>query len=782
MAPFILRLNAYLRDRRQRGFDPVNLLSPPRPGPHQGVPLGGIGGGSIGRGWRGGFRRWQLRLGMVHHAVVFADQFAVCALRDGEPPAAQVLCPEGPPPGALSAWRWDLPPAGAEYHALYPRAWTTYAEPLPGIRLACRQLSPVIPHNYRETSFPAAELRWRIENTGASPVTIGLMLTFQNGTGAADDLAGGHHNRPFRLTDAIGRSVVGVELCHTLEPPAHGAGEAEPAGDPLHFAVAARADDGATVTYRARFSTSGDGADVWRDFAADARLDDADDPRPAAPGESIGAALAVTVRLAPGEARDVAFALSWAMPVVHAGPGNRYARRYTLFYGRDAGAAPTIARDTLACAPEWERQIVAWQEPILADAALPGWYKTALFNELYYLVDGGTAWVYPADAGPPDEHDMGHFAYLEGHDYNLLNTYDVHFYASYALAMLWPELELALQRDIAAATLAEDLELKPELYTGKHVPRKRSGAVPHDLGWPDEDPWRRINGYFVHDTSAWKDLNPKFVLQVHRDYVATGDGAFLAAVWPAVEKAVVWISQYDRDGDGLIENEGFPDQTYDVWRVKGPSAYTGGLWLASLSAAAVLAEAVGQSELAARYRATLARGRDAYAGKLWNGRYFNYDASDSPQHDSIMADQLAGHWYARSCGLPPVVAPEQARSALRTIHEYNVLRFENGTRGAVNGMRPDGRVDRASMQSVEVWAGTTYALAAAMLQEGLVAEAFKTAWGVYHTTYETSGYWFQTPEAWDARGDYRALAYMRPLAIWAMQWAWERRAKETKTS
>lgn len=32
-------------------------------------------------------------------------------------------------------------------------------------------------------------------------------------------------------------------------------------------------------------------------------------------------------------------------------------------------------------------------------------------------------------------------------------------------------------------------------------------------------------------------------------------------------------------------------------------------------------------------------------------------------------------------------------------------------------------------------------------------------------------YAFQTPEGWDFEGRYRSLGYMRPLAIWAMQWA-----------
>ena len=34
-----------------------------------------------------------------------------------------------------------------------------------------------------------------------------------------------------------------------------------------------------------------------------------------------------------------------------------------------------------------------------------------------------------------------------------------------------------------------------------------------------------------------------------------------------------------------------------------------------------------------------------------------------------------------------------------------------------------------------------------------------------------NSYSFQTPEAWTTEDEYRSLCYMRPLAIWAMQWA-----------
>lgn len=39
-----------------------------------GAPLGGIGGGTITRGWRGEFCRWQLNPGMYHYKTVTVNQ------------------------------------------------------------------------------------------------------------------------------------------------------------------------------------------------------------------------------------------------------------------------------------------------------------------------------------------------------------------------------------------------------------------------------------------------------------------------------------------------------------------------------------------------------------------------------------------------------------------------------------------------------------------------------------------------------------------------------------
>jgi non-lysosomal glucosylceramidase len=517
--------------------------------------------------------------------------------------------------------------------------------------------------------------------------------------------------------------------------------------------------------------------DLWGDFR-DGSLENTEDARASTDGMAIGGAVCATVEVPAGQTREVAFSLVWDMPVVRDGAGKGYYRRYTRFYGRDGKAVSKLAAAALTEYPAWEKAIEAWQGPILSQTGLPDWFKAALFNELYFLASGGSVWT-DGEAGQKASKatDIGHFAYLESLEYLYVNTYDVHFYASFALAMLWPELELSLQRDFARAINDEHLEIVEMLGSGDRSERKIAGSLPHDLGAWGEQPWDKVNAYQFQDVSRWKDLNSKFVLQVYRDVVATGDKKFAKEMWEPVKAAMEYMLQFDLDEDGMIENDGFPDQTYDVWVADGVSAYSGGLWMAALSAAAALADMLKEDAAAKQYRKMLASAQEAYDELLWTGEYYAYDTGRHRHQNSIMADQMAGQWYAKACGLPSIVPDDNARSALEKVYNYNVLMFEDGEMGAVNGMRPDGRVDTSCMQSQEVWTGTTYAVAAAMIQEGLMDEAWDTAKGVAHMTYTELGYWFQTPEAWNHEGDFRALGYMRPLAIWAMLWAWQRSAK-----
>jgi len=731
-------------------------------GPWGGVPLGGMGGGSIGRTFRGDFARWHLQPGTHRFEPIAACQFSVFTEVAGER-QAHVLSTLRP--ATLGSWAWDLPVGAGSYHGLFPQAWFDYDWDRLPVKLVQHQASPVIPGDYQVSSYPVGTFSWRLDNPGPKPVTVGLMFTFQDvlGREQGQDRRGGHHHEVVRADGAVGVVM-------------HAPVDAAPAWSGS-LAILGEERDGVRWTVHDAFDVD-DGDDVWADFAADGALDDVVGSPPSRPGQALGAAVAATMVIGGGESRSVEFALAWDLPQVEFGSGTRWFRRHTRWFGRDGANAFAIGSDGLRERQARLARIDAWQAPILRDPDRPDWYKRALFNELYYLVDGGTVWVDGrADAGAePEERDrddraeLGRWAILECFDYAFYNTVDVNFYASWALLQLWPRLERSVIRDVAATIATDDPELVTLAWSGGRARRKAAGAVPHDLGGPAGDPFLRPNHYAFQDINIWKDLNSKFVLQVWRDAVLLEDRDLAIESWPAIVAAVDYLAAFDRDADGLPEHDGVPDQTFDTWSMRGPSAYSGALWLAALRAAVAMGAWAGDGATVARYRVLLSQATNTFERLLWQDDHYRFDTGDSPSADGVMAGQLAGQWYADATGLGDLVAADRIATTLRTIYAANVAGFANGEMGAVNGTLRDGSIDRSSMQSAEVWVGVTYALAALMLGRGLRDEGWQTARGVAAVTYER-GLWFRTPEAYDVDGNYRASLYMRPLTIWAIEHA-----------
>ncbi len=727
-------------------------------GEFAGVPLGGLGTGSIGRTYRGDAARWHLEVGQHLHRPVAADAFSLFV---GGPHGRQATVLSALRSDELPAWGWDLPVGGGTYHALFPRAWQTFESEVVGVRAIGEQLSPVIAGDLTRSALPVGAFDWWLENPGPDPLTVGLLFTWAD----PPSVDGTIHARPHEVVRAEG--AIGVRFG---DP-----GEGAPTGLRGSLAIAALGGDGITLSARAAFDPVGDRG-LWADFAADGRLDDDGSPGERRSGSPSGGAVAATVILAPGGSRSIRFALAWDFPTVEFGAGRRWWKRYTRDWGRSGTRAWDLARHALEEAPSWRAAIEAWQDPILKDPERPAWYKAALFNELYFLVDGGSFWEHGEVGGAePDPNDSGRFALLECVDYPFYDTVDVDFYASFAVLELFPELEQRGIRDLLDAIPVDLPEIVTFEASGSRAPRKIGGTVPHDLGGPADDPFHRPNWYIFQDVSDWKDLGPKFVLQAWRDAVAAGPAAdaLIRDVWPTVHDVLTRLSSRDRDGDGLPEHDGLPDQTYDTWPMAGPSAYGGSLWLAAVAAAVAMATRLGDHEAAVHWAGWLERGRVAFDRRLWRGDHYAYDDGGGASSDSIMADQLAGQWYADVTGLGDIFAPDRVETSLRTIHAMNVRRFEGGSMGPVNGMRPDGSVDDSSEQSAEVWVGTAYALAALMIGRGLVEEGWETARGVAAVTYER-GLWFRTPEAFDRAGNFRAAIYLRPLAIWAIEEALRR--------
>ncbi|KAI5391653.1 hypothetical protein KIW84_046218 [Lathyrus oleraceus] len=82
------------------------------------------------------------------------------------------------PASGIKSWDWNMNGASSTYHALYPRAWTVYEEPDPALKIVCRQISPVIPHNYKESSFPVSVFTFTLNNLGKTTADVTLLFTW----------------------------------------------------------------------------------------------------------------------------------------------------------------------------------------------------------------------------------------------------------------------------------------------------------------------------------------------------------------------------------------------------------------------------------------------------------------------------------------------------------------------------------------------------------------------------------------------------------------------------
>ncbi|XP_061729936.1 non-lysosomal glucosylceramidase isoform X2 [Cydia pomonella] len=790
-------------------MDYIHMISAQR---MYGCPIGGIGGGTIGRGYKGEFCRFQLYPGIYDHITVPECQFIVNVRNaNNETIFQSVLSTYNKPKKALSSWEWNLNGADCQYTALYPRAWTTYDLSQHGVKLVCRQISPVIPHNYKDSSLPCAVFVFTATNVSAEHRHVSITQTWTE--------------IPLKANKKK-KHLAKLEMERYSEEHTCGVSLEQKVGDTsCTFTVAKKKDEKETIHEGyCLWNAAKTSSYVWECLKKHGKLGpdpSLTPPPPKVPDKSEGKVeekkekskkiykcdsigLSSVISLDPGGTGVTEFCLAWDMPIIKYKKDKKIHRRfYTKYFGSDGIAGAGIAAYALKNYKNWEKQLAEWQDPILTNSNIPDWLKGALMNELYYIADGGTIWFDVAEEFPEGDprRDFGLFGYLEGHEYRMYNTYDVHFYASFALAQLWPNLQVVLQYMFRDTITQETEKCRTSLYDGKTVKFKIKDSIPHDLGDPADAPFSNINAYNIHDVSEWRDLNIKFVLQVARDHrllraycapfstertveepeeleepEAPELGAtvwdarqYVADMYPACAALVRRAAAaWDKDGDGLIENGGFPDQTYDAWVMSGPSAYCGGLWLAAVAGVLSMARTLSLEEDAAEFSKLLERAKAAFEEKLWNGSYYRFDTKPNNER-VIMSDQLAGQWFLRASGSTETVFPEaHVRKALSSIYENNVLKFMDGKMGAVNGFSLDrGRADATALQSGEVWVGVVSGLAATMIYEGMHEEAFKTAGGLYNTLTQM-GLSFETPEALYENGNHRSIAYMRPLAIWGM--------------
>lgn len=269
-------------------------------------------------------------------------------------------------------------------------------------------------------------------------------------------------------------------------------------------------------------------------------------------------------------------------------------------------------------------------------------------------------------------------------------------------------------------------------------------------------------GRGVSETRACVDGSMLTVVKTLREWKLSGDDEWLRAHWETVQRilAYAWHEEnpdaWDRDRDGVLE--GRQHHTLDM-ELFGPSSWLEGLYLAALSAAAEMADYLGEHEKAADYRALFEKGYAYTKEHLFNGKYFiqnvdlsrkeyterfdcsNYWNEEQNQlkyqiADGSIIDQMLGQWHANLLGLGDIFDKEQRKTALENMvannFKPNLREFANMWRifalndegGTIICDYPEGSEKPVIPipYCEECMTGFEYAFAGLLISEGYIEE------------------------------------------------------------
>ncbi|CAF1654352.1 unnamed protein product, partial [Adineta ricciae] len=294
---FMRYLRVWYKLKRAKRRAHMDFINPVPLQQIYGAPLGGLGCGTIGRGFKGEFCRYQLVPGLYEFQTVEANTFTVCVRRRHTTTYCQVLTPNRLRKRGLRTWNCAFPKENGHYQALYPQSWTTYDLPGQKIRLLCKQLSPFIPHDYQDSSLPVASFVWYIENLDDEPAEISLMFTWQAGSASDEFFCDAITHESVKVSDED-LSAAGISIRQKLREMK------------LEYCILGKQESDNTITTRTNFNTDSDtdGRDIWLDLSDDGRLTEKDTKYPKIGVLNTASCVCITTTVEPHQMKTSEFA------------------------------------------------------------------------------------------------------------------------------------------------------------------------------------------------------------------------------------------------------------------------------------------------------------------------------------------------------------------------------------------------------------------------------------------------------------------------------------------
>ena len=681
-------------------------------------PLGGIGTGNFAIGARGELRDWELFNHPARGNKLPYSFFAIYTQAPGQAADARVLEARLQPPfeashGYYSGDLAGLPRLdGSTMRGEYPLLELEFHDATLPVAVRLEAFTPLVPLEPLDSAIPAAVLRYIVRNPGASPVEVSIAGSLANAVGHSGkelffypELAGEPRNeyRDEGARRGVFMTNPGLEALDL-----RAGSMALMTGDPRGSAKEAWLDgywwDGAH--------------DFWDEFSAGGRLNLHSSLEATGGPLSFGSrlrvgSLAITHTLAPGEERAFEFIVSWCFPnrprgweghIINASPNmaevvrNHYATIYP-----DAWAAGS---DLLKRLKPLEAQTRRFHD-LLFGSTLPPAVIEALSANIptlrsttcFQIADGTfLAWEGTFDGRGSCEGSCTHV-------WNYAQT----------LAYLFPTLERSMRR---VEFLLETDEAGAMAFRTNQV-----------FGGPR---WSMMPA---------TDGQLGTVVRLYREWLFSGDDAFLRELWPAARRALEFASGYwDADQDGVLDSR--QHNTYDI-EFYGPNSLSNSIYFAALKAGAAMARRLDEPEAANAFEAAWERGSARMDELLFDGEYYiqkieDVNAARYQYGTGCLADQVFGQLLAHLVGLGYVLPQAHVKSAIAAVFKHN---FRASLREHQNVQRTYALNDEAGLLLCswphggrprlpfvycdEVWAGVEYQVAAHLIYEGLTAEGLR---------------------------------------------------------
>lgn len=711
-----------------------------------GVPLGGIGAGSIDMGRDGQFRNLTINNNRSTDTRIDVAGNSFLALRAAQKGriSARILQTNTTLPFDEAG---IVPPYTSQEHiswnGLYPAAQYRLNDSKFPLEVSWNVTAPIIPYDLDASSLPLLLFAIHVRNPTDSPFDMAVAFNWENLCGCTKDYFP-RRRGPIKTLSTQHRREYFGELDDYEDPD-----QPRPLG--LHFGFVDDVRTNAEGNYcvmaveQAHLEISLMTWDenkpdeleaFWHAFHDKGRLPNA----LSRSEESHCGAVCSSYTLEPTKSRTVVFVLSWYCPryeVKGRFLGNGYTNKHRN--------AISVAVHGLRHYRYFFRSVEDWQKRFTS-SSLPRWYSKMLINS-NYVFSSNT--LYTAD---------GEFTMIETLEDPITGSLDRAFYSSLATILFFPTLAT---RELSMFAEAVDKENEGKIYRtfGRGTIR---------------EPAHEDNGI------ERLDVGIKFVLLAYRNYAMTGNIVALRALYPRVKEVMGYVLLHDTNHDGLPEHNG-ASTMYPNWAIYGANSYVSSLWIAALRAFTRIALALEDHREVNKYRLVLAKAVESFDKRLWNEeekyyRLYHDDTQGEHDHETLHegchTGQLAGQWYTLFLCLGRIVSSEKTSDALSAM-----CRLNEKDEGVAIAHMPDGTPCRnppslpQDPRTYNAWPAIDAAHYSSLhIYQGKVDRGLYTVQKTYKNIHLQSSLTFNQPLEWDLKKNeptgWGIERHMSAPAIW----------------